>query len=93
MDGLPRLVDTLCEVGDRLCQNILCLVQWVGMRHAVGPSGARDRLGMEKREGRPRTTGGDRSYPVAGRRVVTNTIRVVWGALGLLETRMRRVAL
>jgi hypothetical protein len=23
--------------------------------------------------------GGDRSYPVAGRRVVMNTIRVVWG--------------
>jgi hypothetical protein len=24
--------------------------------------------------------GGDRLYPVAGHRVVTNTIRVVWGA-------------
>jgi hypothetical protein len=58
-DGLPRLVDVPCEVGDRLCQDILCLVRWVGVRHAVGPSGARECPGMETREGCPRAKGGD----------------------------------
>jgi hypothetical protein len=38
----PRLVDAFCEVGDRPCQDILCLIRWVGIRHAVGPSGARE---------------------------------------------------
>jgi hypothetical protein len=73
-DGLPQLVNVSCEVGDGLCQDILCLVRWVsvrfvrwvGVRHVVGPSSARDRLGMKKRGGHPRATGGDWSYPVAG---------------------------
>jgi hypothetical protein len=93
MDSLPRLVDASCEVGDELCQDILCLVRWVGVRHAVGPSSVRDCLGTEKRGGRPCATGGDRSYPVVGCRVVMNAIRVVWGAPGLLEMCIRRVAL
>jgi hypothetical protein len=42
----------------------------------------RDRPGTEKRGGRPHAIGGDGSYPVAGRRVVTNAVRVVWGAPG-----------
>jgi hypothetical protein len=36
-DGLPRLVDALCEVGDGQCRDILCLVQRVGVRHGAGP--------------------------------------------------------
>jgi hypothetical protein len=65
MDGLPRLVDVSCEVGDRQCRDILCLIQWVGVRHGVGPSSVRDRLEMENRGlSTRRTTGGDRSYPV-----------------------------
>jgi hypothetical protein len=76
----PQLVDVSYEVGDGLCWDNLCLVRWVGVRHAVGPSGARERPGTETREG-PRAKGGDRSYPVAGHRVVTNTVRV-WGAPG-----------
>jgi hypothetical protein len=39
MDGLPRLVDVSCEVGDGQCWDIFCLVQWVGVRHRIGPSG------------------------------------------------------
>jgi hypothetical protein len=88
MEGLPRLVDALCEVGDGLCWDNLCLVRWVSVRHAVGLSGGRDRPGTEKREGCPRATGGDQSYPVAGRRVVTNTICVAWGALGSWRCRV-----
>jgi hypothetical protein len=61
-DGLPWLVNASCEVGNGLCQDILCLVRWVGVRHAVGPSGARDRPGTER--GEPHATGGDQSYPV-----------------------------
>jgi hypothetical protein len=57
MGGLPRLVDASCEVGDRLCQDILCLVRWVSARHTVGPSGARDRPGMEERGGHGAWTG------------------------------------
>jgi hypothetical protein len=53
MEGLPRLVDGSCEVGDRLCWDILCLVRWFGVGHGVGPSGARHRLEMEKRGGHP----------------------------------------
>ncbi|KAJ7803368.1 hypothetical protein B0H14DRAFT_3487414 [Mycena olivaceomarginata] len=30
-----RLVDASCEVGKGLCRDILCLVRWVGVRHAV----------------------------------------------------------
>jgi hypothetical protein len=67
MDSLPRLVDALCEVGDGVCEDILCLIRWVGVRHVVGPSSARDCPGTEKREDRPHATGGDRLYPVAGR--------------------------
>jgi hypothetical protein len=48
-DGLPRLVNASCKVGDRLCQDILCLVQWVDVRHVVGPSSATDHLGTERR--------------------------------------------
>jgi hypothetical protein len=92
-DGLPWLVNVSCEVGDGLCRDILCLVRWVSVRHAVGPSGARDCLGTEKRGGRPRATRGDRSYPAVGHRVVTNTIHVIWGVPGLLEMHMWRVAL
>jgi hypothetical protein len=73
----PRLVDVSCEVGDGLCRDILYLVRWVGIRHAVGLSSARDRPGTERRRGRSRATGGDRLYPIAGCRVVTNTICVV----------------
>jgi hypothetical protein len=54
----PRLVDVSCEVGNGLCQDNLCLVWWDGVRHAVGLSSARDRPGMEKREGRLCATGG-----------------------------------
>jgi hypothetical protein len=43
---------------------------WDGIRHVVGPPGASDRPGRKKRRG-------DQSYPIAGHRVVTNTIRVV----------------
>jgi hypothetical protein len=67
----PWLVDVLCEVGDRLCRDILCLVRWVGIRHVVGLSGAREC---------PRTETwmtGERSYPVGGHRVTTNTVCVV----------------
>jgi hypothetical protein len=85
----PQLVDASCEVGDGLCRDNPSLVRWVGVRHAVGPSGARDRPGMEKRGGHPRATGGNRLYPI---RVVTNTIRVVRGDRRSLEVRMRRVA-
>jgi hypothetical protein len=88
MDGLPRLVNVSCEVGDGLCQDILCLVRWVSIRHAVGPSSARDRPGTEKRGGHPRATGGDQSYPVAGRQVVTNTVCVVWGVPGSWRCRV-----
>jgi hypothetical protein len=91
-DGLPWLVDVLCEVGERLCRDILCLVRWVGVRHAVGPSSARDCLGTERRGGRPRAMGGDRSYPIAVHQVVTNTICVVWRELSVLAVRMQRVA-
>jgi hypothetical protein len=49
----PRLVDVSCEVGDGLCWDTLCLVQWVGVRHAVGPSGVGECPGTETREGRP----------------------------------------
>jgi hypothetical protein len=76
MDGLPRLVNVLCEVGDGLCWDNLCLARWVGVRHAVGLSSARERPGTETREG-PHAKGGDQSYPVAGRRVATNAVRVV----------------
>jgi hypothetical protein len=31
----PRLVDASCEVGDGLCRDILCLIQWVGVRHCL----------------------------------------------------------
>jgi hypothetical protein len=48
------LVDLSCEVRDGLCQDILCLIQWVGVRHGVGPPGARDRVETEKKGGRPR---------------------------------------
>jgi hypothetical protein len=60
--------------GNSLFQDILCLVRWVGVRHAVGPSGTRDRPGTERRRGHPHTTGRDGLYPVAGHRVVTNTM-------------------
>jgi hypothetical protein len=53
-DGLPWLVDVSCEVRDRLCRDILCLVQWFGVRHGVGPSGARDCPRTENKGGRPR---------------------------------------
>jgi hypothetical protein len=53
-DSLPQLVNVSCEVGDGQCRDILCLVRWVGVRHRVGPSGARDRLETENRGGRPR---------------------------------------
>jgi hypothetical protein len=52
-DGLLPLVDASFEVGDRLCRDILCLIRWVGVRYAVGPSSVRDHRGMEKRGGRP----------------------------------------
>jgi hypothetical protein len=39
-NGFPRLVNVSCEVGHRQCRDILCLVQQVGIRHGVGPSGA-----------------------------------------------------
>jgi hypothetical protein len=48
-DGLPQLVNALCEVGDEQCRDIICLVRRVGVRHGVGPSGVRDCLGMENR--------------------------------------------
>jgi hypothetical protein len=49
-DGLPQLVDVLCEVRDGLCRDILSRpVGWHQAR--VGPPGARDRL---ERGGRPR---------------------------------------
>jgi hypothetical protein len=35
----PQLVDVSCKVEDGLCRDILCLVRWVSVRHAVGPSG------------------------------------------------------
>jgi hypothetical protein len=82
-DGLPWLVNASCEVGNGWCRDIVCLVRWVGVRHAVGPSGARDCLGTEKRGGCPCATRGDWPYPVSGCRVVTNTIRVVWGVRGV----------
>jgi hypothetical protein len=53
-----RLVDVSCEVGKGLCQDILCLVRWVGVRHAVGPSGVGERPGMETREGHMRRGSG-----------------------------------
>jgi hypothetical protein len=46
-----RLVHVLCDVGERLCRDILCLVRWVGVRHTVGPSGVGERPRMEMREG------------------------------------------
>ena len=48
-----RLVDASCEVGEGLCRDILCLVRWVGVRHAVGPSGVGERPRTETREHRP----------------------------------------
>jgi hypothetical protein len=66
-DSLPRLVDASCEVGDGLCRDIVRLIRWVGIRHTVGLSGARDRPGTETREGCPRAKGEDRSYAVARR--------------------------
>jgi hypothetical protein len=47
----PRLVDVSCEVWEGLCRDILCLVQWVGIKHAVGPSGVGERPRTEMREG------------------------------------------
>jgi hypothetical protein len=76
-DGLPRLVDVSCEVGDGPCWDILCLVRWVSIRHAVGPSGVINRLGTNKRSSMCCAAGGDRSYPVAGRQAVMNTVHVV----------------
>jgi hypothetical protein len=54
---VSRLVDVSFEVGEGLCRDILCLVRWVGVRHAVGLSGVGKRPGMEMREGCPRTRG------------------------------------
>jgi hypothetical protein len=64
-DSLPQLVNTSCEVRNRQCWDILCLVQWVSVRHGVGLSGARDCLGTGNR-GRlsTRAMGGNHSYPV-----------------------------
>jgi hypothetical protein len=50
-----RLVDASCEVGEGLCRDILCLVQRVGVRHTVGPSGVGERPRTETREGRTRS--------------------------------------
>jgi hypothetical protein len=79
-DGLPRLVDMSCEVGDGLCQDILCLVRWVGVRYMVGPSGVIQSLGTEKRGSCPRVAPreGTSRILLLGR-VVMNTICVVWG--------------
>jgi hypothetical protein len=41
-DGLPRLVNALCEVRDVQCRDNLLLVQWVSFRHGLGLSSARD---------------------------------------------------
>jgi hypothetical protein len=73
-----RLVDVSCEVGERLCQDIFCFVRWVGVRHAVGPSGVGERPRTETREGRTLQGTG---RIVGGRRVATNTVRAVPGAL------------
>ncbi|KAJ7895932.1 hypothetical protein B0H14DRAFT_2558392 [Mycena olivaceomarginata] len=43
-NGLPQLVDTLCEVEGRQCQDNLCLVRWVGVSYRLGLSSARDSL-------------------------------------------------
>jgi hypothetical protein len=45
-----RLVDVSCEVGEGLCQDILCLLRWVGVKHAVGLSSVGERLRTETRE-------------------------------------------
>jgi hypothetical protein len=66
-NGHPRLVDASCEVGEGLCWDILCLVRWVGVRHAVGPSSVGEHLATDTREGCPCT---NRSYLVGGRRSV-----------------------
>ncbi|KAJ7799367.1 hypothetical protein B0H14DRAFT_3787976 [Mycena olivaceomarginata] len=50
-NGLSWLVDTLCEVGEGQCWDILCLIQWVGVKHGLGPSDARDHLEMAIGEG------------------------------------------
>jgi hypothetical protein len=52
-----RLVDASCEVGEGLCRDILCLVRWVGVRHAVGPSSVGECPRTETRERRPRAGG------------------------------------
>jgi hypothetical protein len=81
-DGLPWPVDASCEVGDGLCRDILCLVRWVGVRLAVGPSGARDRSETERRGGRPRAMGEDQSHSLCG-----------MGSTGFLEmSRCRKVS-
>jgi hypothetical protein len=46
-----RLVDASCEMWERLCRDILCLIRWVGFKHAVGPSGVGERPRTETREG------------------------------------------
>jgi hypothetical protein len=81
MDGLPRLVNAPCEVGNGQCRNILRLVQWVGVRHMVGLSSARDRLETENGRGSPRVAP-HRSYPVNDYWTpsLMSAVRVVWGA-------------
>jgi hypothetical protein len=69
-----RLVDASCEVGEGLCQDILCLVRWVGVRHAVGPSGVGERPRTEMREGRTRQGTG---HIAGGGQVAMNAVRAV----------------
>jgi len=57
-----RLVDASCEVGEGLCRDILCLVRWVGVRHAVGPSGWESV--RQRKRGDAVHAPRDRSYPV-----------------------------
>jgi hypothetical protein len=76
-DSLPWLVNVSCEVGDGLCRDIVCLIRWVGARHAVGPSGAINCLGTDKRSSIHRAVGGDQLCPAAGCQAVMNAICVV----------------
>jgi hypothetical protein len=65
-----RLVDASCELGEGLCQDILCLVRWVGFKHAVGPSGVGECPRTETREGCMRRGTG---RIVGGHRVATRS--------------------
>jgi hypothetical protein len=44
----PQLVNALCEVGDGLCRDILCLVRWVGVRHRPARGIVREHKGGDR---------------------------------------------